>query len=75
MTTLRHHKSDLKTNHTSPANQILSNNHSEHRHVNQLIPESSSSNNSKTTSAQAETSTIVIPKTAIDRIIGRKGNK
>ena len=68
-------KNDFKTNHTSPTNQISSDNHSGHRHVNQLMPESSSTNNSRTIPAQAETSTIVIPETAIGRIIGRKGNK
>ena len=66
---------DLKANHTIPTNQIPSNNHSDHRHVNQLMPGSSSTNNSRTTPAQVETSTIVIPKTAIGQIIGRKGNK
>ena len=39
------------------------------------MPESSSANNSRTIPAQAETSTIVIPKTAIGRIVGRKGSK
>ena len=65
----------FKTNHTSATNQIYSKNHSDHRHVNQLMPESSSTNNSGTIPAQAESSTIVIPKTAIGRIIERKGNK
>ena len=69
-------KNVIKTNHTSPTNQISSSNHSGHRQTNQLMPESSSTNNnSGTTPAQKETSTIVIPKTAIGRIIGRKGNK
>ena len=36
----------FKSSHTSPTNQISSNNHSGHRHVNQLMPESSSTNNS-----------------------------
>ena len=66
---------ELKANHTSPTNQIPSNNHSDHRHVNQLMPGSSSTNNSRTTPAQAETSTVIIPKTAIGQIVGRKGNK
>ena len=66
----------LKTNRTIPTNQISSNNHSGHRQTNQLMPESSSTNNnSGTIPAQTETSTIVIPKTAIRRIIGIKGNK
>ena len=68
-------KNNFKTNHTSPTNQISSDNHSGHKHVNHLIPESSSTNNSRTIPAQAETLTIAIPKTAIGRIIGRKGNK
>ena len=68
-------KNNFKTIHTNPTNQISSDNHSDHRHVNQLIPELSSTNNSRTILAQAETSTIVIPKTGIGRIIGRKGNK
>ena len=59
----------MKANHTSPTNQI------DLIHINQLKPELSSINSSRTTSAQAETSTVVIPKTAIGRIIGRKGNK
>ena len=37
-------KNVIKTNHTSPANQISSNNHSGHRQTNQLMPESSSTN-------------------------------
>ena len=41
-------KNNFKTIHTSPTNQISSDNHSDHRHVNQLIPESSSTNNSRT---------------------------
>ena len=52
-----------------------SNNHSELILVNQLIPESSSANSSRTTLAQAETSIAVISKTAIAQIIGRKGSK
>ena len=60
----------------SPTNHISSNNHSGHGQTNQLMPESSSTNNnSRTIPAHTETSTIVIPKTAIGRIIGRKGNK
>ena len=39
------------------------------------MPEFSSTNNPGTIPAQTKTSTIVIPKTAIGRIIGRKGNK
>ena len=39
------------------------------------MPESSATDNFRTTSAQVETSTIVIPKTSIVRIIERKGNK
>ena len=62
-------KNDLKVNHTCPINQIYL------IHANQLITESSSTNNSRTTSAQAKTSTVVIPNTAIGRIIERKGNK
>ena len=69
-------KNVIKTNHTSPTNQISSNNHSGHRQTNQLMPESSSTNhNSRIIPAQTETSTIVIPKTTIGRIIERKGNK
>ena len=68
-------QNELRADHTSPANQITSNNHNEYSNVNQLMPESSSTNNSRTASAQAETSTVVIPKPAIGRIIVRKGNK
>ena len=68
-------KNVFKTNHTSPTNQISSNNHSGNRQDNQLMQKSSSIDNSRTIPAQTETSTIVIPKTAIGRIIGRKGNK
>ena len=68
-------KNVVKTNHTNPTSQISSNNHSGHRQINELMPESSSTNNSRTIPAQTETATIVIPKTAIGRIIGRKGNK
>ena len=68
-------KTTLKTNHTSTTNNTSSDNHSGHKHVNQLIPESASINNFITISTQAETSTIVISKTAIEIIIGRKGNK
>ena len=68
-------KSIFKTSHNSLSSQISSKNHSGHRHVNQLMPESSSANNSGTIPAQAESSTIVISKTAIGRIIERKGNK
>ena len=64
-TTPTHHIPRERDEHTSPKNQIHSNNHCDHRHVNQLIPGSSSTNNSRTTPVQAETSTIVIPKTAI----------
>ena len=39
---------------------MSSNNHSDLIHVNQLIPESSSTNNSRTTSAQTETSTVAV---------------
>ena len=39
------------------------------------MPELSSTKNSRTILAQAETSTIASPKTAIGRITGRKGNK
>ena len=53
-------KNVFKTNHASPT---------------MLMPESSSTNNPRTIPAQAETSTIVIPKTAIVRIIWKKGNK
>ena len=52
----------LKANHTKPTNQIPSNNHSEHRHVNQLMPGSYSTNIYGITPAQVETCTIVIPK-------------
>ena len=65
----------MKANESCPTNQIPSNNHDDLAHVSHLIPESSSTNNSRTTSAQAETSTIDITKPAIGRIIGRKGNK
>ena len=68
-------KDNFKTNFTSPTNQISLDNHSCHKHVNHLIPELSSTNNSRTKPAQAETLTIVILKTAVGRIIGRKGNK
>ena len=68
-------KNVIKTNHRNPTNQISSNNHSGHRQTNQLMPEFSSTNNPGTIPAQTKTSTIVIPKTAIGRIIGRKGNK
>ena len=68
-------KNVVKTNHTNPTSQISSNNHSGHRQINELMPESSSTNNSRTIPAQTETATIVIPNTAIGRIIGRKGNK
>ena len=68
-------KNTFKTNHNSLTSQISSKNHSGHRHVNQLMPESSSTNKSGTMPAQAESSTIVIPKTTIGRIIERKGNK
>ena len=54
---------------------MSSDNHSGHKHVNHLIPELSSTSNSRTIPAEAETLTIVIPKPAIGRIIGRKGNK
>ena len=65
----------MKANHTCSTNQIPSNNNSDLIHFNQLIPESSFTNNSRTTSAQAETSTVAIPKNSIGWIIGRKGNK
>ena len=39
------------------------------------MPGLSSTNKSRTTPAQAETSTTVIPKTATGQIIGGKGNK
>ena len=39
------------------------------------MPEFSSTNNPRTIPAQTKTSTIVIPKTTIGRIIERKGNK
>ena len=68
-------KNTFKTDHNSLTSQISSKNHSGHRHVNQLMPESSSTNNSGTMPAQAESSTIVILKTTIGRIIERKGNK
>ena len=58
-------KNDLKANHTCPTNRMTSNNHGDLIHANQLIPESSSTNNSRTTSAQTETSTFAILKIAI----------
>ena len=66
---------NLKTNYTSPINQTPSKNDSDHRNVNQLIPELSSTKNSRIISDQAETSTVVIRRTTILRIIGRKDNK
>ena len=65
-------KNDSKANHTSPTNQILSNNHSDHRDVHQLTPESSSSNNFRTTSAQAETSTIAILKLQLTKLLEKR---
>ena len=66
---------NLKTNYTSPINQTPSKNDSDHRNVNQLIPELSSTKNSRIISDQAEISTVVIRRTTILRIIGRKDNK
>ena len=68
-------KNFIKTNHTNPTNQISSNNQSGHRQISQLMPKSSSTNNSRTIPSPTETSTIVIPKIEIGRIIRRKGNK
>ena len=65
-------KNGFKANHTCPTNHMSSNNHTDLIDVNQLITGSSSANNSRTTSAQAETSTFFIPNC---RIIGRRETK
>ena len=55
--------------------QTPSKNDSDHRHINQLITELPSTKNSRTISAQAETSTIVTSELQLDESLGERAAK